>query len=68
MEGISIHKALASLDLFDFLIEHGPYISIHKALASLDYIHGCDDCGFRISIHKALASLDVFMWTWLALL
>ena len=58
---ISIHKALASLDLIYPSTDMWTSISIHKALASLDL-------GFRggfkyhnISIHKALASLDLLL-------
>ena len=57
---ISIHKALASLDLSSTtrLLGH-PLISIHKALASLDLIWVMVELKLRISIHKALASLDL---------
>ena len=57
---ISIHKALAGLDLSqDKLEKSEAAISIHKALAGLDtpddVIHSCI---YAISIHKALAGLD----------
>ena len=36
--GISIHKALASLDSAQNLVDYLTNISIHKALASLDTV------------------------------
>ena len=58
--GISIHKALASLDIqwiHNLIIN---MISIHKALASLDDMREAGLINYiDISIHKALASLDL---------
>ena len=57
---ISIHKALASLDVCFCISKDMPEISIHKALASLDGLLVTSPVVFRwISIHKALASLDI---------
>ena len=56
---ISIHKALASLDIVTTINIIVIQISIHKALASLDHNHTIYHLKtIRISIHKALASLD----------
>ena len=56
---ISIHKALAGLDLSQSAGEYRPDISIHKALAGLDLdVAWKASCGM-ISIHKALAGLDI---------
>ena len=55
---ISIHKALASLDLVFIEQPPGHFISIHKALASLDLFYHLVCQPLQISIHKALASLD----------
>ena len=56
---ISIHKALAGLDIGGQLggVITG-YISIHKALAGLDPLSRIVLCSCVISIHKALAGLD----------
>ena len=56
--GISIHKALASLDHLLIDIVKCSDISIHKALASLDQFEYIRFMQKKISIHKALASLD----------
>ena len=57
---ISIHKALASLDVISLICtKFNVNISIHKALASLDHRAGTKVSQPGISIHKALASLDV---------
>ena len=58
---ISIHKALAGLDLRKCL--NGQLdirISIHKALAGLDIGKNPSCLFIYISIHKALAGLDIF--------
>ncbi|ERI74596.1 hypothetical protein CLOSYM_03847, partial [[Clostridium] symbiosum ATCC 14940] len=54
---ISIHKALASLDIWKCWGLCDRIISIHKALASLDQAAGRCTVPRGISIHKALASL-----------
>ena len=59
---ISIHKALAGLDLCSPAFQAvDKTISIHKALAGLDKIAIPDYGPKRISIHKALAGLDSTM-------
>ena len=59
METISIHKALAGLDIVRlFLYDRGFIISIHKALAGLDPTPSPISLVVGISIHKALAGLD----------
>ena len=61
---ISIHKALAGLDLSNHFIPSGiGVISIHKALAGLDTLYAQKGAKSRISIHKALAGLDDFSGT-----
>ena len=55
---ISIHKALASLDVIVLNFNLNSFISIHKALASLDDSRNLSHLYVQISIHKALASLD----------
>ena len=56
---ISIHKALAGLDLLSrFSAVRSVLISIHKALAGLDPSTASFRAVNAISIHKALAGLD----------
>ena len=55
---ISIHKALAGLDLITVHVQPDQVISIHKALAGLDSDTSGDGKDLGISIHKALAGLD----------
>ena len=56
---ISIHKALAGLDISGFPSQRTLRISIHKALAGLDLHDSIISVYFlSISIHKALAGLD----------
>ena len=55
---ISIHKALAGLDIGKNPSCLFIYISIHKALAGLDIFCGVFYITYKISIHKALAGLD----------
>ena len=56
---ISIHKALAGLDLELSEDVFKAEISIHKALAGLDTVQAAAVGERTISIHKALAGLDV---------
>ena len=55
---ISIHKALAGLDVYFVGLGTSCGISIHKALAGLDDYPLTDPRDIYISIHKALAGLD----------
>ena len=62
---ISIHKALAGLDIVTaHLCRKTVFISIHKALAGLDGITYIPDSeNTLISSHKALAGLDWWIFT-----
>ncbi|ENZ13472.1 hypothetical protein HMPREF1090_02810 [[Clostridium] clostridioforme 90A8] len=61
---ISIHKALAGLDVYNGTSTTVINISIHKALAGLDFNHSNTLFKSYISIHKALAGLDPRIFRW----
>ena len=68
MQMISIHKALAGLDLIKDGTCIVPDISIHKALAGLDKDVTVKRIAPGISIHKALAGLDSYLLLYYAFL